>query len=180
MTFFIDIALPFVLAREGGFSDDPVDRGGATNFGVTQNEYDQYRRGHGVGASSVRYITQPEVVDIYRTEYWIKTHCPVMPDVIAMLCFDAAVQHGPHKAIQLLQRALGITDDGEYGNTTANAITEEIGAGRVEDLIHDCLAAREDYYGAIITAHPEQRRFHDGWENRLQALRELIARRGDE
>ena len=63
-------ALAFVLKWEGGFVNDPDDKGGATNKGITQNTYNSYLKSKGMRAKSVRYITQAEVEDIYYKQYW--------------------------------------------------------------------------------------------------------------
>ena len=35
--------IPLVLHYEGGFVDDPIDRGGKTNMGITQKFLDTYK-----------------------------------------------------------------------------------------------------------------------------------------
>ena len=37
-----DEIIEVVLKHEGGYVDDPDDKGGATNFGVTQASYSQF------------------------------------------------------------------------------------------------------------------------------------------
>jgi hypothetical protein len=54
-------ALAFVLKAEGGYTNHPSDRGGPTNKGILQREYDQYRRDNGLPSADVRDILNAEV-----------------------------------------------------------------------------------------------------------------------
>lgn len=65
-----DRAMPLVLAHEGGLVDHPKDPGGRTNRGVTQRVYDAFRRRKSSPTRAVDHITDAEVKDIYRRQYW--------------------------------------------------------------------------------------------------------------
>ena len=56
--------LNYVFEDEGGFNDDPVDRGGRTNFGITQDSYNFYRDRRGIPRDDVRNITKTEAKNI--------------------------------------------------------------------------------------------------------------------
>jgi lysozyme family protein len=58
-------ALPFILRWEGGFVDDPDDRGGRTNKGVTQAVYQAWRADQGLPGQDVRQINDQEVASIW-------------------------------------------------------------------------------------------------------------------
>jgi len=101
-----DLALAHVLRWEGGYSNDPADPGGATNKGITQITYDEWRMERGLPARSVREMTDDEMRAIYAERYWY----PVAADWdkrshpgVALYLFDAAVQHGPGWARVLAQ-----------------------------------------------------------------------------
>ncbi|NBV35020.1 MAG: hypothetical protein EBR81_14820 [Proteobacteria bacterium] len=64
-TMMNSTALKFVLSQEGGYSNDPADSGGATNFGITHTEYDKNRIERGLPTQSIRLITAEEVRSIY-------------------------------------------------------------------------------------------------------------------
>ena len=57
--------LKFILQREGGYVNNPKDKGGETNKGITHGTYDVYRRSKGLKSQSVKNITDDEVRDIY-------------------------------------------------------------------------------------------------------------------
>ena len=163
-------ALRLTLGFEGGLSSDPLDKGGLTNFGVTQHAYDRFRRRNNLNSRPVTLISGLEVMSIYRSDYWLTAHCDDLPDKLAMCVFDAAVNHGPGKAIRLLQRALNVPVDGLFGPRTKKAldIADELTTiGRFLDL-------RQDFYDEIIEHDPSQVRFKRGWANRVIALREAL------
>lgn len=164
------VCLNFVLEREGGFTDDPVDRGGATNMGITQKEYDVWSRAQGIERRSVANIARAEAAMIYRQDYWDACRCSLLPDGVDLFVFDSAVQHGVKWAIRLLQRALGVDDDGVMGQQTMSALHEDMASGRSKDLLADCAQVRHAYYTAILKARPEQEKFRRGWMNRMVAL----------
>lgn len=96
-------ALGFVLKMEGGFVNDPNDRGGATNKGITQTTYNSYLRKKGRPTKDVRNITDAEVEDIYYNSYWLTAGCDKMLPIFAVYCFDTAVNMGVGRVKPLLQ-----------------------------------------------------------------------------
>jgi lysozyme family protein len=171
-------ALAFTLKWEGGIEgkcDDPADRGGRTCAGVTQRTFDDWMAGmNAVPGRDVWTITPAEVSAIYEVGYWDKCRCDQLPDKLDMCVFDSAVNHGPRKAIQFLQRAVGVVDDGVLGPQTMRALDQDKSAGRMEYVLTAYLAAREHFYAAIVHRDPTQERFLKGWMNRLNDLRSTV------
>ena len=114
-------SLAAVLAHEGGWSDHPLDKGGATMRGVTQAVYDAFRETRGLPLRSVRYITDSEVGIIYANQYWNKVKADDLPSGIDYAVFDFAVNSGPSRAIKYLQMCLGVSADGVIGPVTMAA-----------------------------------------------------------
>ena len=56
---------------EGGYVNDPLDRGGATNCGITQRTYNAWLTKNQLLLQSVEDITDAEVRDIYKDLYWL-------------------------------------------------------------------------------------------------------------
>ena len=98
-------ALHFVLNKEGGFVDDPDDKGGATNKGVTQGTYDAYRKTHKKPMQTVKNITDVEVSDIYYNNYWLAAGCDKMTPAFAVISFDTAVNMGVGRVKEFMQAA---------------------------------------------------------------------------
>ncbi len=103
--FFNDIALPQVLKWEGGYVNNPDDKGGATNRGITQQTYNSYRRSHEQPMRNVKLITIAEVTQIYKNNYWLAAECEKMSDKFALLVFDTAVNMGISRAKEFLKAA---------------------------------------------------------------------------
>ena len=61
--------IPLILKYEGGFSDNPNDRGGKTNMGVTQGFLDTYKERAGVSVDDVRHLKEEDAIELYRTEW---------------------------------------------------------------------------------------------------------------
>ncbi len=104
MTIF-DKALNFVLSKEGGFVDDPDDKGGATNKGITQNTYNMYLKTQKLNVKSVKNITDEEVCAIYYNNYWVKTGCDKMTPIFAVIAFDTTVNMGVGRVGEFMKAA---------------------------------------------------------------------------
>lgn len=165
--------LGIVLGHEGGISDRPNDRGGLTNYGVTQKTYDAFCKATGRYPKPVRGITLEEVEMIYGG-YWKDAHCSYMPEPLDLLMFDAAINHGAGRAVKLLQQALGVDVDGVCGRQTMEALHEEVVASSIIEVCHLYLEFRRVFFNQIVANDPTQQENYAGWMNRIDHLRELI------
>lgn len=163
-------ALDTVLGHECGYSNHPSDRGGATMFGVTQAVYDKFRAANNSPRQPVKEIQRPEVWAIYRDMYWLPAGCDKLPDRLAMVQFDTAVNHGVSRAVRLLQEVVAVPVDGLFGKITEHAVRDVLEMGE-DHLIRDYLSAREDLYDEIVERNPSQAVFLRGWKNRIAKLR---------
>lgn len=82
------------------------------------------------------------------------------------MLFDAAVNHGLKAAVQQLQRAVRVSDDGIIGTKTLEAVR----VTNSMQLMMRLTVERSRSYAKIIAGNPNQKRFLDGWFNRLIAL----------
>ena len=149
-------SLAFVLKDEGGNDDDPADHGGRTSRGVIQREYTAWLAEQGLPDADVWTATDAQISEIYHDEYW-NPYGDLFPTGLDYLYFDMAVNAGPHRAVVLLQRALGVTDDGRIGPATREAVVNADPA----KLIANYTQAKRAFY---ISLH--QPRFTKGWLNR--------------
>lgn len=142
--------LQFVFDQEGYESDDPNDSGGHTKFGISQSAHPGLDIGN---------LTRDQAGTIYRDDYWRPVKGSELPDALALMVFDSAVQHGPHEARQLLQGGLGVVTDGIIGPNTLAAIRR----ADTRDTLKRTAARRMYYYGNLDNfAH-----FGRGWANRM-------------
>lgn len=152
-----------VIRREGGFVDREADRGSATNYGITIDTLAAWR-GRLVSVDEVRALTENEARDIYRDLYITKPgFLGIENETVREFLVDCAVNHGPRRAVKLLQLAVREYPDGILGPKTRD------GANRMTPapLYRRIVAARARLYGEIITADPSQAVFAKGWMARL-------------
>ena len=157
MTSF-DRCLPFTLREEGGFTDNPRDPGGATNWGITLATLTHWR-GHPCTPDDVRALPLAEAQAIYQALYWHAMRCDLLPPGIDLMTFDFGVNAGPRTSAEELQAALGVGVDGLVGPITALAARGADRAGLIGGL-HDAHAA---HYRAL----PGFPLYGDGWLARL-------------
>lgn len=111
-------AMKLIRQFEGGYVNHPRDPGGATNFGVTQAVYDEYRASKRMSKQSVRLIAEAEVDEIYLTKYSAKIRYDDLPAGVDFATLDGAVNSGVSRGSKWLQSALGVSSDGVVGAKT--------------------------------------------------------------
>lgn len=112
-----ELAISRVLSHEGGYSNNPIDPGRETMWGITSRTARKW--GY---KGEMRYLPRETAIDIYHSEYWLPIRGDDVPFPLAFLLFDGAVNSGPPQAIIWLQRVLGVVDDGIFGPKTLSAI----------------------------------------------------------
>jgi lysozyme family protein len=155
-----------IVAREGGFVNDPDDPGGATNHGVTIHTLRRLgidvNRDTRIDIKDVRALTRAQAVDIYLEHYWKAPGIAALPEAIQPSVFDMQVNAGAN-AVKILQRLL--TDmgfpceaDGEIGPQTIRAaqMAYEAAPTHLSDAYG---IARRNYYYALADKRPASRKF---------------------
>lgn len=163
-----DAALRFTLWSEGGLSDDPKDRGGRTNWGITHLTYDTWRFMRKLPLRPVDLMTREEMRAIYLENYWTAGTCQPMPAKLGIAHFDWCVNHGPSGAKRMLQAVLGVKVDGSVGQRTLEAINAR------SDVVAAYIQARREWYHDAVDRDESQGRFLTGWLNRVDNLEEYL------
>ena len=158
-----DHALDAVLVHEGGYVNHPRDPGGATNRGVTQAVYDDWRVAHGLPAQTVRSISAAEVMAVYKKQYWDAVRGDDLPGGVDYCVFDFAVNSGCKRAARYLQRAAGVLEDGQIGTGTI-AAARAVPPPRLIDAVCD---ARLAFLRQLSTFDT----FGRGWTRRVDEVR---------
>ena len=118
-----------IVAREGGFVDDPDDPGGATKYGVTLGTLKRLGldlTGDGkVSRADVKAMTRQKARDIFIKDYFYKPKINDLPQVLQASVFDMCVNSGSN-GVKILQRLLNdmgfaVTSDGAIGPKTVRA-----------------------------------------------------------
>jgi len=167
-------ALHHVLKREGGYSHDPADPGGETNYGITLRVYEGWRADHKLPLRSVKLITPDEIASIYDTRYWDAVQGDTLNNGydanVALQVFDFAVNAGPKQAILSLQRILGVKEDGQLGPQTLGALIAKPPA-EIRVLYAD---ERERFYRSLVARRPALQKFLAGWLKRVAIIRDAV------
>ena len=182
-----DDAFKIVLGFEGGYVNDSADKGGKTNWGITEATLNSAYRAGLVSHNDIKKLTADEAKAIYKTNYWDKCKCDALPAPLDYLVFDAAVNHGTGGAGKLLQRSINrclgtnaVAVDGAIGPLTLNALASYLGRYKsdctfpVELICHVFLLERVELYNSIIAKDASQRTFIHGWLNRIRKNYETI------
>lgn len=170
-----------ILEDEAGFVDDPLDRGGATNLGVSlrvaleigdsdwDGRLDFDLDGDGdVDVDDIRLITREVAIPFYRKRYFDNCGCPDLPVGVAYMIFDAAVNQGQPTARRFLQRAAGAVPDGIIGPKTMQRVARY----QPQVLVAKIASLRMMHYSRCRGFE----RFGRGWFNRLGEVTVTAAR----
>lgn len=124
MTF--DEAFERVIGHEGGYQDNPADRGNYTGGAINAGELKGTKFGISAAAypgEDIRNMTLERAREIYKRDYWGPAGCDAVPGALRFDLFDMAVHSGVKAAIKALQRAVGEVEDGILGARTLQAIS---------------------------------------------------------
>lgn len=175
-TSLFDRRIEQIVAKEGGYTNDPADRGGETKWGITHTT----ARAFGY-PGEMRAMTRETAISIYRLRYWYAPgldHLEAIDPPLALKMLDWGVTSGPSVGIKALQRALNllnregalypdITVDGTAGALTRAALRAFVAArgreGRLV-LLGMITAQQSCYYMAIAETRPTNERFEYGWQ----------------
>ena len=155
-----------IVAREGGFVDDPDDSGGATKHGVTLSTLrrlglDLDRDGD-VDEQDVRRVSRDLAIDLFVQHYFEAPRIANLPQVLHTSVFDMQVNSGSN-AVKILQRLLNqmgqrVLVDGLIGPQTIAAT--EAAAAMAPDHLADAYAiARRNYYFGLADRRASLRKF---------------------
>ena len=151
--------LKFVLVSEAGKDDDPDDAGGRTHTGITQAQYDHWRKLHNKPKKDVWESTEDERAAVYHELYWQPMQCEKMPLAIAYMVFDCSVLHGVNFAPKAAQYAIGVRQDGVIGPVT-------LAAAKAQNPLRVLDRMREKRWERM-QSRPSFPKFKAGWKKRL-------------
>lgn len=168
----VEILAPYIKKWEGGFANDPADRGGATNKGVTIATFEAYCKAKSLPRPNVERLkgmTDGEWLDILKTMFWDRWQADkIKSQKLANILVDWVWGSGVY-GIKIPQRILGVKQDGIVGNKTLEALN----AQDPDKLFQVIYEARKKYLNDITISRPANKRFLRGWLNRLEDIRRL-------
>ena len=177
-----------IIAREGGYVNDPDDPGGATKFGVTIGTMTRLGLdldGDGrVTPADVKRLSRAQARKIFVDHYFHKPGISGLPGPIQASVFDMYVNSGAN-AVKILQRLLNdmgqnVSVDGALGPQTHEAA--RIAYGVAPHHLADAYGiARRNYYYSLADRRPASRKYarrrdggKGGWITRAE---EFISKR---
>jgi lysozyme family protein len=174
-----DAFFPTLIKHEGGFVNDPVDPGGATNKGVTMGVFKECAQEYlGIEPTldNLKALTDAQAGKIYKPLYWDKVRGDeIALQELANIVFDFQVNAGG-QASKLLQRCLN-----ELGAAPALEVDGEVGPGTMAALKKaDAKAVyrkykqgRIEYYQNLVARRPPLGKFLNGWLKRVNSFPDL-------
>ena len=171
-----------IVAREGGFVNDPDDPGGATKFGVTIHTMRRLGldlTGDGaVDVADVRRLSRAQAVDIFVRHYFNAPRIAELPTPLQPSVFDMYVNAGSNavKILQSLLREMGqeIAVDGAIGPQTIRA-AQAAWQAAPDHLVDAYGIARRNYYFRLADRRPASRKYarsraggKGGWVRRAE------------
>ena len=161
---------PWILKWEGNFVNDPLDRGGATNKGVTiavwkAQGYDK-NGDKKIDVADLKLITAEDATMIMKKNYWDRWKADqIKNQAIANTLVDWVWGSGAW-GIKIPQRILGVKDDGIVGIKTLEALNKQ----NPKEFLEKLYLARFNFLDGIVASNPSQKRFIKGWKNRMNDL----------
>lgn len=155
-----------IVAREGGYVNDPDDPGGATNFGVTVGTMKSLgldlNKDSRVDATDVRMLTRAQAQQIFVEHYFRRPRLAELPEPVQASVFDMYVNAGAN-AVKILQRLVArmgfaATADGVIGPQTL-AAAQDAAAAAPDHLADAYGIARRNYYYALADQRPASRKY---------------------
>lgn len=144
-----------VLINEGGYVNDPSDRGGETKFGISKRAYPNV---------DIKNLTTSEAKVIYKKDYWDKIQGDtIKDDLVAHEIFDTAVNMGVRTSVKLVQMVVGSHPDGIIGEKTLSKINDM----DVQLLVSNFKLSKIARYAYLVKNNPSNRKFFFGWINRV-------------
>jgi len=161
-------ALELMFGHEGGYSNVKTDSGGPTKYGVTHKTLAAHRGVSSVTAEQVKALTLAEAEEIYSKGYWTQSGGDLLPAGLDYAAFDFGVNSGPARAVKVLQRTVGVAEDGNAGPETLKAVNAY--KGGIGKLIKDYCEARMSFLRSLKspkTGFPVNGR---GWTIRVTGI----------
>ncbi|MFZ7393648.1 glycoside hydrolase family 108 protein [Acinetobacter baumannii] len=174
----IERYLDELIKREGGYVNNPADRGGATKYGITQ----AVARENGWNGN-MKDLPLEFAKSIYKKQYWLEPRFDqvnALSPSVAEELLDTGVNCGPNFAKPLLQRALNLLNnqgkagwpdlkvDGVYGSATLGALKTYLSKRGKEGekvLVRVLNIMQGQRYIEICERNPKQEQFFYGWIN---------------
>jgi lysozyme family protein len=156
-----------LLEVEGGSSNNAKDPGGMTNLGVGARQWAAFMGQplSTITKAQMQALTPSSVEPFYRNNYWNLVDGDNLPAGVDAMVFQFEVNAGGI-SVKLLQRILGVAQDGLAGPKTILATKGYIDNYGIDNLIDALAGAQINYYETL----PNWPTFGSGWTSRIDTF----------
>lgn len=166
-----EVAFKATIGHEGGYVNDPVDKGGETNFGISKRAYPD---------EDIKNLTLDRAKELYYKDYWVKQSCHLLegyPD-IAIEIFDTSVNMGVGRGGKIFQEALNLSnrnrkdfnDIGVDGSIGAKTISAFRSCKKKRMLFNVMNILQGEFYINLMRKNPTYEKYV-GWFDRIQIIK---------
>lgn len=134
---------------DGGYTNDPVDPGGETKWGISKRAYPDI---------DIKSLTKEEALLIYEKDYWNKIVKEGMDKKLALACFDSAVNCGVGRTRSWLDELAKAKERNHLVNNEARWMIQR----------------RTQYYLDLVKKKPALNKYIKGWLNRVNDLSKYV------
>jgi len=183
-------AFDVTMTHEGGYVDDPDDRGGETYRGISRvhhpdwsgwEKIDNHKQDANFPANIDDQALAANVEQFYKAHYWNPFRGDeISSQAIAVELFDSGVNMGVARAVRFLQEAVNllnrnrtswdeILEDGDFGTNTLKALN----AALVKDetsLFNVMNVLQGMHYIKLMQKSPVQEKYARGWFKRVRMI----------
>ncbi len=164
----------FIETFEGGLSLDTKDTGNfyrgvlvGSKFGVTGAALADYRGVKEISKADIANLTIEEAIKVGVELYYDRPDFDLLPwNPVTASWMDMGWGAGPVQAIKLMQRMIGVGDDGKMGRYTVAAYEDYLVDHGMEKTAQDWAEVRNAFYDLIIKKRPANAKYRNGWRNR--------------
>lgn len=184
-----DRTYEFTKKFEGGYVNDPTDRGGETFRGISRKSWPCWDGWEMVDDIKEKFGNNPAAIDgfffhnfemdclvedFYFENFWTPVADFGLPNLLTAKLFDTSVNLGKKGGVKVLQKTLNQLDptsqldvDGKYGPKTSQAAFQSIQSKDREDEALTIFSYQQsEYYKDIVANNPSQKKYLNGWLRR--------------
>jgi len=146
--------MPIILRNEGGYVWNINDPGGETNFGIAKKFYPD---------EDIKNMTIQRATYLYYRDYWTPMNLKGLKnEELILQVFDFGINAGIRWSIRLLQRLVGVTDDGIIGPITTKEVNDY-----GPEIVDKFKKRRKIFYMNLAAKKPKLEVFLRGWLRRV-------------
>jgi lysozyme family protein len=149
----------YVISNEGGYVNDPADKGGETKFGISKKSHPDI---------DIKNLTEEKAIAIYRTKYWRDIYYSIEDENVRVKLFDMSILMGGYNAILCLQHACDACGvDVKRDGVLNKRLVDKVNSIQTKNqLFYAYRASLASFFYYLANRNPSQAKFLEGWLQR--------------